>query len=72
MVLKEDLKLLGRLVGIDEIRPDSEDFRAIKELRAPMNRAELHSFLGMAQYFGNFVKWIGSESNSIVAAPEEG
>lgn len=72
MVLKEELKLLGRLVGIDEIRPDPEDFRAIKELRAPNEPCRTPFFPGHGPILRKFCEGIGSESNSIVAAPEEG
>lgn len=55
MVLKEELKLLGRLVGIDEIRPDPEDFRAIKELRAPNEPCRTPFFLGHGPILRKFL-----------------
>lgn len=49
------LPLLGRLVGPKSVEVDPDRLSTLKELRAPASKSELHSFLGMAQYFAPFL-----------------
>jgi len=55
---------IGRLVSGEGIAPDPSRFRAILDMRPPQSRGELQSFLGLAQYYAQFIRGV-----STIAAP---
>ncbi len=59
------LKLIGRLVGPGSIEIDPEGVRPLAEMRPPQNKAELHSFLGLAQWFGPFVHDLATKAGEL-------
>jgi len=74
------LPLLGRLVGPSSIEIDPDNLGSLPTLRAPQNRKELRSFLGLAQWFASFVPqmakllapfWPLTRSNSTFAWTKE-
>eukprot|EP01071_Lankesteria_metandrocarpae_P012078 Lankesteria_metandrocarpae@DN5490_c1_g1_i2.p1 len=52
---QQHVKLLGHVVGVNGIKPNPEKVQAIHNAIAPSNRAELRSFLGLANYVSRFV-----------------
>ena len=49
-------EVLGYVVDRDGIRPSSAHIAAIKDLKEPQNGAELLRFLGLMNYFGDFIE----------------
>ena len=52
---KTELTYFGHLVGKDGIKPNPERIKAITDLPAPKNIAELRRCLGMINYLGRFI-----------------
>src|SRR6266540_5213191 len=50
-----ELKFVGHLVGRNGIRPDSRNVEKIKNAKVPKNTIELRRFLGMAQYYRQYI-----------------
>ena len=53
---QESIKFLGHLVDCGHIKMDLEKVRAIQEWRTPINVKELRSFLGLTNYYKQFVE----------------
>jgi hypothetical protein len=51
----KEVKFLGHLISDGTIRPLPDRVKAVAEMPAPVNAAELRSFLGMAQYYKDHV-----------------
>jgi len=49
------LAFLGRLIGSETIEEDPERLAPLRDTIAPTDRATLHSFLGLTQWFAPFV-----------------
>lgn len=56
VLLPEKMPLVGRLVGPSTVEIDQSRIKDLKEMRAPEDKAELRSFLGMANYFDQFIR----------------
>ena len=54
-LFQEELVCLGHVVSADGLRPDPEKTRAIRELRPPRDKNELHSIIGLLGYYRSFV-----------------
>ncbi|KAL0445455.1 UNVERIFIED_CONTAM: Retrovirus-related Pol polyprotein from transposon [Sesamum latifolium] len=52
----EHLRFLGHIVERGRIRMDPKKVQAIKEWQPPSDVHDLHSFLGLANYYRHFVK----------------
>ena len=52
------IKYLGHIIDKDERRPDPERATAIKDMPAPDNVKTLQSFLGLANYYQSFIKFL--------------
>src|SRR6266498_2942761 len=50
-----ELKFVGHLVGRNGIRPDPQNIEKIKNAEVPNNTMELRRFLGMAQYYRQYI-----------------
>ena len=50
------IKYLGRILGIEGVRPDPESVETVMLWRRPRNKCELESFLGFAIYYREFIK----------------
>ncbi len=50
-----ELKFVGYLVGRNGIRPDPRNVEKIKNAEVPKNTTELRRFLGMAQYYRQYI-----------------
>src|SRR6266498_3149815 len=50
-----ELKFVGHLVGRNGIRPDPRNVEKIKDAEVPKNTTELRRFLGMAQYYRQYI-----------------
>ncbi len=46
---------MGHLVGRNSIRPDPQNVKKIKNAEVPKNTTELRRFLGMAQYYRQYI-----------------
>jgi len=46
---------VGHLVGRNGIRPDPQNVKKIKNAKVPKNTMELRRFLGMAQYYRQYI-----------------
>lgn len=61
---QEEVKILGHVVNRTGIKPDNEKLKAIQAFPHPKNRHQLHSFLGLANYYRKFIR-----NFSIIAHP---
>jgi len=50
-----ELKFIGHLVGKNGIRPDSQNVENIKNAEVSKNITELRRFLGMVQYYRQYI-----------------
>lgn len=50
-----EMLFIGHIVSKGTIRPDPAKLRAVKEIPVPQNLAELRSFLGLANYYHDFI-----------------
>src|SRR6266498_3456429 len=50
-----ELKFVGHLVGRNGIKPDPRNVEKIKNAEVPKNTTELRRFLGMAQYYRQYI-----------------
>src|SRR6266540_1509551 len=50
-----ELKFVGHLVGRNGIKLDSRNVKKIKNAEVPKNTTELRKFLGMAQYYRQYI-----------------
>ncbi len=46
---------MGHLVGRNGIRPDPQNVKKIKNAKVPKNTTEFRRFLGMAQYYRQYI-----------------
>ena len=60
----KQLKFLGNIISRKGIEVDPEKTKAVSEFPRPKRRKKLRSFLGMANFYGWFIK-----DYSLVAAP---
>ncbi len=50
-----EAKFLGHIVSSDGIRPDDKNITALLETKEPTNVKELHAFLGLLNYYNDFL-----------------
>ena len=50
-----EVKYMGNIVSESGLKPDVEKVRAIIQMPLPQNREELRRFLGMVNYFSQFI-----------------
>ncbi len=50
-----EAKFLGHIVSSDGIRPDDKNITALLETKEPTNMKELHAFLGLLNYYNDFL-----------------
>ena len=60
----QEVGFLGHIVSASRIRVDPSKISAILDWKPPRNVSEVHSFLGLASYYGRFVK-----DFSVIATP---
>jgi hypothetical protein len=53
---QQELKFLGHLVGKEGVKADPDKVSNVLQRPQPLDVHELHSFLGLANYFMRFVK----------------
>ena len=53
---KSELVFLGHLVGVDGVKPNPELVQKVKSWQAPTNLKEVQQFLGLCNYYRQFVK----------------
>ena len=54
-LFKDNVKMLGHIVGLEGILPNPEKVQGIKEARPPKNKSELKSFLGSVSFLRRFI-----------------
>src|SRR6266511_3970871 len=53
---EQELTFVGHVIGINGIRPDPKNIEKIKNAQVPYNTTQLRGFLGLAQYYRQYVK----------------
>ncbi len=53
---EQELTFVGHVIGINGIRPDPRNIEKIKNAQVPSNTTQLRGFLGLAQYYRQYVK----------------
>ncbi|XP_022872717.1 uncharacterized protein LOC111391700 [Olea europaea var. sylvestris] len=53
---KEEVHFLGHIIGHERLKMDEAKVKAIKEWEAPTKVTELHSFLGLVNYYRRFIQ----------------
>src|SRR6266542_5611627 len=53
---EQELTFVGHRIGINSIRPDPRNIEKIKNVQVPSNTTQLRGFLGLAQYYRQYVK----------------
>lgn len=56
-----EVKFLGHIIGSTGIRPNPDKVSAIQNAPAPSNKSELMSYLGLLNYYRNFIPNLASE-----------
>ncbi|KAK6764489.1 hypothetical protein RB195_024712 [Necator americanus] len=54
--LLTEISFLGLVINAQGQRPDPEKINTIQKMAAPKNVSQLRSFLGLINFYGNFVK----------------
>src|SRR6266542_3585437 len=57
---KQEITFLGHKIGVNGIKPDDYNLKKIREAQPPQNERQLRGFLGLAQYYRNFIKWFST------------
>jgi hypothetical protein len=60
-----EIKLLGYLVTRRGVCTDPSKVKAIREFPIPTNKTEVRSFMGLANYYGHFVRGFSSKADQI-------
>ena len=55
-LMRSETKFLGRIVTREGIKPNPEAVEKIRKWLPPRNKKELESFMGLANYYREFVK----------------
>src|SRR6266540_1339766 len=53
---EQELTFVGYKIGISDIRPDPRNIEKIKNAQVPSNKTQLRGFLGLTQYYRQYVK----------------
>ena len=56
----EQVTFLGHLIGVDGVRPDPKNLKGIEECREPANPREVMTFLGMVDFYRDFIEDVTS------------
>ncbi len=54
---KQEITFLGHKIEVNRIKPDDYNLNKIREVQLPQNEHQLRGFLGLAQYYRNFIGW---------------
>src|SRR6266540_3421218 len=57
---KQEITFLDHKIGVNGIKPDDHNLKKIREAQPPQNKHQLRGFLGLAQYYRNFIKWFST------------
>ena len=55
--MKSEIKYLGRVVSAEGIKPDPKAVAKLRDWEVPRNKTEMQSFLGLANYYREFIPW---------------
>jgi len=61
------VKHLGRIVDQDGVRPDPDQAAVIRAWKVPCNRKEMQSFLGLANYYRDFIVNYATKAKPLTA-----
>lgn len=67
-----EVRYLGFIVNQDGVRADPEKVKAITTMPHPTNVSELKSFLGMANFYGKFIKNLSSHLSPLYELLKKG
>src|SRR6266542_6640658 len=54
---KQEITFLDHKIRVNGIKPDDYNLKKIREAQPPQNERQLRGFLGLAQYYRNFIGW---------------
>src|SRR6266498_3672360 len=57
---KQEIIFLGHKIEVNGIKSDDYNLKKIREAQPPQNERQLRGFLGLAQYYRNFIKWFST------------
>src|SRR6266542_4018165 len=57
---KQEITFLDHKIGVNGIKPDDYNLKKIREAQPLQNERQLRGFLGLAQYYRNFIKWFST------------
>ena len=55
--MKSEIKYLGRVVSAEGIKSDPKAVSKLRDWEIPRNKTEMQSFLGLANYYCEFIPW---------------
>lgn len=64
-LLESSVKYLGHIIENNEIRPNREKVQAILDAPAPKDVSQLQSYLGLLNYYGQFIPNLSSEVHAL-------
>ena len=66
-IMLKQVNYLGHSISVEGLKPSESKVKAISKALAPTNLTQLRSFLGIVNYFGNFLKGLLSVLVSLYA-----
>ena len=70
--MREQINLLGHVVGVNGIRPQTAKVEAISKMQSPKTKKQLRSFLGMIQFYRAFVPGLAEICAPLYALTKKG
>ena len=64
-IKQPEVTFFGNIYSAHGVRPDPEKVQAIKDIKAPQNKTDLHTFLGMVSYLRQFIKDLSDHTASL-------
>ncbi len=57
---KQEITFLGHKIRVNGIKPDDYNLKKIREAQPSQNECQFRGFLGLAQYYRNFIEWFST------------
>src|SRR6266498_1842791 len=62
---KQEITFLGHKIGVNGIKPNDYNLKKIRKAQPLQNERQLRGFLGLAQYYQNFIGWFSTITRSL-------